>query len=409
MCTLPPPARPHVATSRLRLITTVAAVALVGAAAALVSWRYLFRFPTEAMVDLEVYERAGDAVRHGRAVYENVDTRLLFTYPPFAAVVAAVLAPVTGWWGQFVWTLATVGAAVGVVWLSFRALLVRCPHAWRPLALGALVATALVTHPFVEHVLYGQVNVFLVLLCLVDLVVLAEKRWQGALVGAATALKLTPGVFGIYLWTTGRRRAALVALAGLAACTALAFVVIPSSSVDFWTREIYEGQRIAGSITFTSNQSLLGVIARVVPEGYATPVWLVAAAALAFVGFRRAWDAHRAGDELGGIAITALLAVLLSPIAWIHHLVWFVPMLGALAADGRDRKRNVAAAAVALILLLRLPWWGWAMLDEGPVLAWLGILLHNAYALLGIGLVLGYPVRTAIRVDAPGDPVPVAS
>lgn len=388
------------ASRRLRLITTATATLVVATVAAIVSWRYLFRSPAEPMVDLHVYERAGDAVRHGRDVYENVDTRLLFTYPPFAAMVAAVVAPFTGWTGQFLWTLATVAASVGVVYLSFRVLVDRCPAPWRPLALGALVAVALATHPFVEHVFYGQVNVFLVLLCLVDLLVVGGRRWQGALVGIATALKLTPGVFGIHLWLTGRRRAALVALASFAACTALAFVVVPSSSIDFWTREIYEGQRVAGSVTYTSNQSLLGLVARLVPDGSAAPVWLAAAGVLAIVGFVRARDAHAAGDVLGGIAITALLAVLLSPIAWIHHFVWFVPVLGALVADGRDRRRVVGAGAITALLLLRLPWWGWSLLDEGPLLAPIGILFHNAYALLAVGLVLAYPIRVGAPARA---------
>ena len=45
--------------------------------------------------------------------------------------------------------------------------------------------------------------------------------------GIATALKLTPGVFGVYLWITGRRRAAVTALIAFATCTVLAAVVIP--------------------------------------------------------------------------------------------------------------------------------------------------------------------------------------
>ena len=59
---LPPAARPLVASRRLRLIVTAAAVVLVAATAAAVSWRYLFRFPNEPLVDLRVYQQAGDAV-----------------------------------------------------------------------------------------------------------------------------------------------------------------------------------------------------------------------------------------------------------------------------------------------------------------------------------------------------------
>ena len=85
--------------------------------------------------------------------------------------------------------------------------------------------------------------------------------------------------------------------------------------------------------------------------------------------------------------------MLLSPIAWIHHFVWFVPVLGALVADGRDRRRVVATVVVAIVLMLRLPWWGWSLLDEGPLAAMVGVLMHNAYALLALGLVLFYPIR----------------
>jgi alpha-1,2-mannosyltransferase len=354
------------------------------------------------MVDLQVYERAGDAVRHGRTLYEDLDSRLVFTYPPFAALAAAVVAPFTGWLGQFLWTIATVLALVGVVVLSFDSLVKRCPPGWRPLALGAVVSLALISHPLIEHVFYGQVNVFLVLLCLLDMLAL-RRRWpQGVLIGIATALKLTPGVFAAYLLVTGRRRGGLTAIATAVGCTAVAAVVLPSASVDFWTRQVYEGQRVAGSVTYTSNQSLLGLIARTIPGGPGTAVWVVAAVAVAVLGFTRGREAFEAGDERAGVAITALLAVLLSPIAWIHHFVWFVPVVGALVADGRDRRRVIASMVVTVVLLLRLPWWGWAMLDDGPILGALGVLMHNAYALLAIALLLTFPIRTTTPLE-PGD------
>lgn len=378
----------------------------MGAAAAVASWRYLFRSPIEPMVDLQVYQRAADAVRTGGVLYEQADTRLVFTYPPFAAVVAVVVTPLRGWWGQLAWTVATTAALVAVVQLSFRPLLARWSPSVRVLALAALTAIALVSHPMLEHVFFGQVNVFLVLLCLVDLLVLAHRRVHGALIGVAAALKLTPAVFVPHLWLTGRRRAAVVAGLTAAGCTALAWIVLPDASVEFWTDRVAEGDRIARSIGYTSNQSLRGLVARLVPDGYGTALWAVVAVAVAWYGLRRARDAHRAGDERGGIALVALLPVLLSPIAWIHHLVWFLPMIGALAADGRDRRRLVAAAAAALVLLLRLPWWGWSLLDDGPVVAPLGVLMHNAYVVLGLALLVAYPVRGRVPDD---EPVSVAS
>lgn len=397
---LPPAARPLVASRRLRLIVTAAAVVLVAATAAAVSWRYLFRFPNEPLVDLRVYQQAGDAVRAGGELYEAVSDRLVFTYPPFAALVAVLITPVTGWWVQLLWTAATVGALVGVVVITFRPLLARAPATWRPLAAGALVTVALLSHPVVEHVFFGQVNLFLVLLCVIDFETAPRRLPKGVLTGVATALKLTPAVFVVHLWTTGQRRAAGVAAATTAACTLLALAALPSDSVDYWTRVLFEGERVTGSVTYTSNQSLLGLVSRLVPEAASTVVWLVLAVGVAIVGFVRARAAHEAGDERGAFAIVALLAVLLSPIAWIHHVVWFIPMVAALAADGRDRRRLVAASLVGLILLLRLPWWGWALMDQGIVGGAVGVLMHNAYVLLGLALLLGYPIASGER-DAP--------
>jgi alpha-1,2-mannosyltransferase len=390
-----------VAPGRLRLTTTAAAVLLVAIAGAIVSWRYLFRSPIEPMVDLEVYQRAGEAVRNGRVLYEDDDRLLVFTYPPFAAVVAAVVVPLRGWWAQLLWTLASVAALVGLVVLSFRPLLDRSARAWRPLAVASVSAVAIVSHPFVEHVFFGQVNVFLALLCTADLLV-QRRRWpQGVLIGVATALKLTPGIFVVYLWVTGRRRGALTAATTAVGCTALAALMVPAASVDYWTRELFEPERIAGSVTYTSNQSLHGLVARLTPGDLDTAVWLVVTIAVAWFGLARAREAHRAGDERGAVALVALLAILVSPIAWIHHYVWFLPVLGALVADGRDRRRVLAAIGVGVVLLLRLPWWGWALLDEGPAAGLVGVLFHNAYVLLAFGLLLALPVGSQGDEAAP--------
>jgi len=54
------------------------------------------------------------------------------------------------------------------------------------------------------------------MLCLLDCCV-RRPRWpRGALIGLATAIKLVPGVFIVYLLITGRRRAAAVSVATFA-------------------------------------------------------------------------------------------------------------------------------------------------------------------------------------------------
>jgi alpha-1,2-mannosyltransferase len=372
-----------------------AGILVVSVAYAVVAWRYVVRQPVLPMVDLDVYRRAGEDVLAGRPVYGGREQGLVFTYPPFAAMVAVALTPFGRWSGQVAWSLATAAATAGVVWLSFRAALDRAGR-WWPAALGVLAAGALLTHPLVEHVFYGQVNVFLVLACLLDCLAVRPRWPRGVLVGLAAAVKLTPGLFAVHLWLGGWRRPAVTAGLVALACTTLAWVLLPADSLGYWTRELWRTERIAGSLDYTSNQSLLGMATRLVPDPLARPVWVAAAVTVLILGLRRARAAALAGDRLTGAALVGLVAFLVSPISWIHHGVWFLPALGALAGDLRDRRRVALAGVVAAILLLRLPWWGWALLDHGPLAAVPGALLNNAYGLLAIGLVVGLPV------DRPG-------
>ena len=137
-------------------------------------------------------------------------TGLPFTYPPFAAVVMVPLALLPAWLAAALWTGASVGALAAVVVVVRRAL-------GRP-APGWLVALvtggALALEPVWQNLAFGQVNLFLMLAVLVDLL-RPERRWSGVLVGIAAGVKLTPLVFVVLLVLVGRRAAAGRAVAGL--------------------------------------------------------------------------------------------------------------------------------------------------------------------------------------------------
>ncbi|WP_208028627.1 glycosyltransferase 87 family protein [Rhabdothermincola sediminis] len=396
-----------------RHIAVAVGIAGVMVAATAVAWRYVVHQPLHPLIDLDVYKHAGRDVLAGRFGYRSGGGDLVFTYPPFAALVAVLTAPFGQWWGQFLWTLASTLALVGVVWLSFRRAVEAVGADVRPLLFGGACVLAVLARPFAEHVAMGQVNVFLVLACLVDLFAVRGRWPQGTLIGVASALKLTPAVFIVYLAVTGRLRAAGTAVAAFAACSGLAFVVLPAASIDYWSDAVFHGERVTGSLAYTSNQSVLGAVNRMVPAHARGVVWLVVSAAVVVIGLHRAREAHRAGDELGGVAVTAALGLLVSPISWLHHFVWLLPMVGALVADGRDRVRDAWAGVVSLLLLLPLGWWGWALLDDGNhALRAAGVLAHNALTLVTVVLVVGYrpPASEALQAasSARGTPVGVA-
>ncbi|GMA86931.1 hypothetical protein GCM10025868_21810 [Angustibacter aerolatus] len=139
----------------------------------------------------------------------------------------------------------------------------------------------------------------------------------------------------------------------------------------------------------TSNQSIRGVLLRLGPDGTAgTALWLVCVLLVGALGFTVARRFADRGERMGEVAAMGLMAVLLSPVAWIHHYAWMTVVVAALVADGRSRRRTAMAGVVLAWFLCRFPWWGvtWIQDRLGPV--WVGRLLQNAY-LLGALVALG--------------------
>jgi alpha-1,2-mannosyltransferase len=399
------------AVDRAAMARAVAVAALALAAAVTINaGTKLWWADVRSLEDLDVYRRAGQAVLDGTPLYEAPGDRLVFTYPPAAALVSVPLAPLPQRVANLTWTLVQVLVLCGLVSIAFRALLARLRPDRRVLTLGLVAAALALTQPFVENLTLGQVNVVLAGLVVADL--LARRRWwpQGALIGLATALKLTPGIFALYLAVTRRWRAALVAASSFLAVTVVTGLVLPEASSRYWTEELRATERIGG-LAYTSNQSLRGVVERLVPGEARAAVWLLAAGAMAVVGLRRAAAAHRRGDEVSAVAIVGLVGVLVSPIAWIHHLVWMVFALGALVGDGRDRRRVALAAAVVAFMIPRLPWLAdWLLLETAAgaslVVKLVMVPLQNSFAVLAVACVLAGPVPRRWRPPVePATPV----
>ena len=344
--------------------------------------------------DLAVYRAAGKAIVHGHSVFgsyvhDQLRVPLPFIYPPFAAVLAA---PFT-WLGEtpanLAWTAVTVIVLAAVVRICFAPLLRRFGRA-APIALvGTLVAVAALS-PVEDHLRFGQVGIPLMACCVFDCMV-ERPRWpRGALVGIAAAVKLVPAIFIPYLWLSGRRKAAGVATATFGICTLIGFVVTPGDSWDFFHSKIFEPT----SPKYFTNQSLEGILQRAI-SGPWRVVWIVAVAAVLVYGLRAAVAASKGGDELRAVAITGLVSVLVSPISWIHHLVWIIPVLAAIIGVGRDRKRVAIAFLVAAIFVARLPYFGNDEVKTGLLAA----LLKDSYGFMCIALLI-YLAR-GIRTSAP--------
>lgn len=364
-----------------RAVQLLLVAGVLGLAELPVAWHYLVTWPGDQwQVDVEVYREAARSIVWGRPIYEQMTDPpqlLPFTYPPFAALLALPMAlvpfVVLGW----VWTVLQVLATYATVLIAFRRLLVRA-GGWRWVAGAVVTAPLLWLHPVSDGVRFGQVNAFLVLVCLADLAV-ERRRWaRGTLIGLATAVKLTPGVFLVHLAVCRRWRELRTAVLAAAAATGGAFLVLPEASLAFWGGALGDPARL-GPNAGTSNQSLRGVLLRLGPDGAAgTALWLLLVLAVGTVGFGLARRAYRAGDPVAEVAAVGLMAVLLSPVAWIHHFAWMVVVIGALVGDGRSPRRLAFGAVMLAWFLARGPWLGTSWIAQGLSPQWFGRVLQNS-------------------------------
>ncbi|WP_019633603.1 glycosyltransferase 87 family protein [Actinomadura atramentaria] len=411
-------------------------VAAVAVAPIVVKW--LNNPPDQRLVDLEVYREGGRAILRGAPLYDVLTQPpqfLPFTYPPFAAVLAVPFTLLPWKASQWAWTVLMYGSLVIAVLYAFRDL-VRRAGRWAPVAAGALVGATAWLWPASDQMRFGQVGFVLMALCLADCAARSPRWPRGLLVGLAIAIKLVPGVFLIWFWISGRREAAGNALLTALAAWMGAFALLPSDSRDYWFGAFLQGGDRTGAVNGTTNQSLNGMLAHVIPDGpVRSLLWLVLVLAVAWIGFRLAYRATRTADALAGtaggpwsgtdltraadrsagpdaysallagIAITGLLSVLLSPIGWMHHLVWVIAVLGALVGDGRDLRRCVVAAVVWLYYLFPLPWRGAALSGRDHALAVrvAGRVLQDAFGLGALALLAVLGVWLVRRLRASRD------
>ena len=301
-------------------------VLLVGAAVVLgvvaTAWR--------DFVDLEVYRFGGAAILDGLPLYDvaEPDSGLLFTYPPFAALLMTVLALPPEVLTVGLWTGVSVGALAVTLRVFAQELRVRAT----PGLIAVLTVGMLVLDPVRETLEFGQVN--LVLMALVSYDVLANRgRSAGVLVGVAAGVKLTPLVFVVLLFAVGRRRDAARALTAFLGTVLVGVLVVPRDSVAYWLHSVWDSERV-GNLEFVRNQALSGTLTRVGHHEPSTLLWFVVAAAagVALLGLAVAW--WRVGGRDVGLLLAAGAMLLCSPISWDHHFVWVAPLLLVLAVRG---------------------------------------------------------------------------
>lgn len=323
----------------LALIST-AAVAVAALLAYLLA--HYLTGPHHHQFDLKIYFRAVNFWADGNNIYQYsqpdpVNISLGWTYPPLAAVAMSPMG-LAGFGVVKAVTLAAIVLATATcVWLCLRErVTVTKERAIALVGLGTVGAFCL--EPLRQTLGFGQVNMFLMLLVLADVLVLARRgsRWTGVGIGLAMAMKLTPGVFLLYFVIARQWRATVTAICTAVAATLFGAMVAPVETWQYFTSLMWESERL-GFPGGAANQSLSGLLHRLAAPGEpSTLLWLTLVAGVLAVAWTRIQRAVRAGDTLAAITLTGFTGALISPVTWPHHIVWVIPAAVIIARNLYD-------------------------------------------------------------------------
>ncbi|EST37212.1 hypothetical protein N566_14255 [Streptomycetaceae bacterium MP113-05] len=347
----------------------------------------------------------GGALQVGAPGYDADDP---FAGTPFAGLVLTPLRRSAEVNLGAVWTVGSLLLVVAVAVLAVRALPDRTGRRRTGLLLiPAACSLVLVSTP-VRHTLgTGQGSILPVLLVLLGWLTLgagdrtgADRRAAGVLIGLAAAFQPAVLLFAPLLWLTGRRAAAGAVAGTFAACTAVAWGLMPTDSHAYWLQHV-AGASLADSSATPVNQSLHGVLLRMGVHGPLEIVLFAAlAAAVSWLALRRAAHYVRDGQPLLAAAVTGCAVVAVSPVTWQHQQLWIL-----LAVAGRVGRRSGDRIMWPVFLVAVMTLDGSALMPHVAGLMQLG---DNAVLVTALLVAVAAPFLTR---DAPywNDPVRTGS
>ncbi len=315
------------------------ATLMVLAAVLLRATRWIMERPARAEIPAPAEVPAARA--EGPAARAEIPTR---AKGPTRAEIPAAPGPLT-----------MAGAAPSQSWRISRSDLHRLGAV---LAAGVVLAIAIWTRPVKENLSFGQVDIFLMGVCLLDTLA-TRPRWpRGVLVGLATAFQVAPGIFGLYFLLTGQWRALRNAIVTWFVATGIAFAVMPGPTVTYYTKLLFKPGRV-GNVGYFSNQSLWGMLARAGLGAWHVPLLVLSVLVVTLVGMGAAAAIHRSDPSRRGAWHSAILVglvwVLVSPVSWIHGMVWLLPAAIFLVGLAARAWQALLALVFAVPLCFRLP------------------------------------------------------
>jgi alpha-1,2-mannosyltransferase len=267
--------------------------------------------------DLEAHFAAARLLLDGSPLYAH-PPRIGVWWPPFAVLLVvpfALVAQTSVAVAKGAWAAASVACLAWTV--------PRLPRdRWRTV-IFALAAVAVPLHRNFEDLNLNAVLLLLLVAAAADLARGRDGR-AGAWMGAAAALKVFPVVWLAYLVFRRRWRGLAV---GVGVAAGLSLVPLLRYGFGGSVAALRDWLANSAPVAWTmlgSNQSLAALATRLHLGSIGVAALDLACVALAFVALRRPNVGEDASFE--GLAVVGLVAVLLSPIAWVHYFVFALPL-----------------------------------------------------------------------------------
>lgn len=363
--------------------------------------------------DVHIYRDGALRVLHHIPLYADPTLfGLWYTYTPFSTIVFIPIERIPEPALNNVWLAINLGVLLACVLLCWRTLGYRLSP--RLVTAGALLTlTCTFLEPVRTTLFYGQINLVLMLIVLVDLGRDDRSMLRGIGVGIAAGIKLTPGYFVALFLAKRQWRSAVTAVLTFVGSVVFAWLVLPSDSTRYWTSTFFQSTRIAVD-THPSNQCIRGALAHLIGRPAPTWLWVLIAGAVTVVSLHVAAELHRHGERLLAVTLSGLTASAVSPYSWSHHWVWFVPLLVYLLHRALSDARWWLAAAVVFLSAGSWPYaWNETNVVIGlflfpPAWAVTPAVLMNIYVILYVGVLVGActalaGIRRAAAADRTGD------
>lgn len=284
--------------------------------------------------DFTSYLLSAQAILHGENPFQT-DSPFTYMYPMFFAFAMIPLSLLPYWLSNFLWYIINVGSLLGSIFILIKQSSTGLKtdwgaHLYAPLVVALLLLTAIIQN----HLLNGQVNFVVLLLCVLFLKYDFEDRiWLSSVfLALAVAIKLVPLVFFLFLLLRGRYKSLLLSSVFFVAFCLLPAITLGQGLLDLYAdylRHFVFGKFSGGETGQHVYYTLHGFLSQIAPTLRSIPgLKIVSAAVVAlsvavvdFVAIRR--NGRRASWWTCHLYLMAILFI--SPLSETHHLAYLLP------------------------------------------------------------------------------------